>query len=609
MAASREAKLIMSLVDQVTRPGKAIAKSLGMVNQAVGKFGSGAMAPARAVSRMSQGFRKSATESAAFSAAIGLGAKKAAENVYQYQKVGNAAEAIGMMTEGQRKDLEALGRSLNEKYPFTNREIMEAAVELLRAGYTFDQTKGALADALNTSLAGDLGLGQTADILTNVAQAMRLPIETQEDAAKTTREVSDVLAFAANRSNTDIALMGTTFKYVAPLAAATGMSLKEMASATMLLANNGIKGSDAGTGLRFALARLLSPSEDAQHALARLNIDVGNFVKGARAIKATDVISQLSLAGIDAGDMEKQIQAVLDDPAIKLSPAKLTGRLTNLISEGLGQESLIDKDVLSKNLSETLSVLGTEIDFKGLIRALKDNPESQALIPKIFGIRHGPKMLALMAGDLDGVLADLEAKYSGAADRMSKTRIKGVVGDVTRLAAALDNLTMTLSNTGVLTSAMKALKGMAEGINEIGDLNPKILEFGTYALLSLAAVAPLGFALTGAGAAAALLLNPITGIVAALATLAAINVGPIAQAISTFANSAQAAFSPQITAGVTNAIEALKQFVTFKIDGGQAAALKQLAKDLGEGFAGAVNAAGAALPDLERIAGSIVASR
>ncbi len=606
MAASKEAKLIMSLVDHVTGPGKAIARSLGMVDRSVRSFGSASMAPARAVGQMGRSFRRSATDSAMFSAAIGLGARKAAENVYQFEKTGNAAEAIGMMTEQQREAIEAYGRVLNVDFPFKNKDIMEAAVELLRAGYTFEQTMGSLKDALNTSLAGDIGLGRTADILTNVAQAMRLPIATQQETAETTKRVSDVLAYAANRSNTDIEKMGITFKYVAPLAAATGMSLEEMAAATMLLANNGIKGSDAGTGLRFALGRILKPSKEASKALDLLNIDLGNFIEGARRINATDVVSQLSLDGIDASGMEKQIQKILDDPADKLSPAKLTGKLTAFISEALGAEDLIDKDVLSNNLSETLTVLGTQIDFKGLLRSLRDNPQSQALIPTIFGVRHGPKMMALMAGDMDGTLAALEEKYRGAADRMSKIRMKGVVGDVARFVAVMDNLTMTLSDSGVLESARKALQGMAVAIAKIGETNPKVLELGTYALLALATIAPLGFAMSGAAAAAALLLNPITGIVAALGTLVAFNFSAIKDFFSVFSSSFATGIDAEIVGRFRDLSSAIGDFFTQPwVTGQNADAFGQFARNMGIGLADGVNQAYEAIGRLKEVGAAI----
>ena len=96
-----------------------------------------------------------------------------------------------------------------------------------------------------------------------------------------------------------------------------------------------------------------------------LNINVADFVKGARQVNATDVVEGLALDGIDASGLEKSIQQVLEDPNLKRSPAKLVAKLSNLISEQLGDDGLIDKKTLSDSLTETLTVMGTQVDFAG----------------------------------------------------------------------------------------------------------------------------------------------------------------------------------------------------------------------------------------------------
>lgn len=454
------------------------------------------------------------------------GASRAAQNVYEYEKMGNAAQAVGLWTDAQREALESYAQELNRDFPFTNKDILSAAFELNRAGQTFAQTMGSLRSTLNVSLAGDLGLQETADIMTNVAQAMRLPIETAEQTAETMKRVGDTLAYAATNSNTDIAQMGIVFKYVAPLAAATGMSLEEMASASMILANNGIKASNAGTGLRFALTRILKPSKEALKAFDRLNINIGEYIQGARQIRGGDVVSQLSLDGIDASEYVAQIDAILQDPAIKKAPAKLVAAISDMLAEEMGT-SLIDRKVLSDTLSDTLTVLGTQIDFRGLIRTLRDNPEAEAVLPAIFGVRHGAKIMALLAQDLDAAVENLQGGAGGAADKMSRIRTKGVVGDWMEFVAVVDNLTMTLAKSGLLADASQALTALTVAIDKLAESGPGLLSIGAKAFAAAALIAPLGWIASGvAGAVSALAIA--AGAVATPLGLAALALGGFA---------------------------------------------------------------------------------
>ncbi|EFO32140.1 family phage tail tape measure protein [Roseibium sp. TrichSKD4] len=518
MSTAREAKLILRLVDGVSAPARAVVGALGRVSGGLNGIGRASMVVPNALGRSGRAMRRASTDAAMLSAPILAGAGAAAKSVYEYEKMGNAAEAVGTLTTKQREDLEAYGKELNKDFPFVNKDILEASFELLRSGQKFDQMMGSLRSTLNTSLAGDIGLGKTADIMTNIAQAMRLPMETSEQAAKTMEEISDVLAYSANESNTNIEEMAVNFRYVAPLAAATGMSLKEMAVSSMMLANNGIKGSNAGTGLRFALTRLLKPTKQAYAAMSHLGIKVDDFVKSARKVSAKELINTLSLDGINVEHLEKDFDRVLNDPKFAKSPQKLIAQLSDLVSSEMG-EGIVDRKVLSDSLSQSLLALGTQVDLKGFLNAVRDHPDAEALFPVIFGVRHSPKMMALLAGDIDATLDELEKKYSGAADRMSRTRMKGVVGDVAKLNAAFDNLIITISKAGVLKRAVEVIKAGTGALGKLQEASPTVLEFGTYAALAAAAIAPLGFVIAGLTSVLGLLINPLAWAVGGLIAL------------------------------------------------------------------------------------------
>lgn len=523
MSSGREAKLIMRLIDGVSGPGKAIAGTLATVTAATKSLRAASLAAPAAVGAMGKAARRSAVNTAPMSAGIIMAATASARAVYGYEKMGNAAQAVGQITEEQRDTLEAYSMALNTDFPALNKDILGAAFELNRAGMTFEQMMGSLRSTLNVSLAGDIEIPETADIMTNIAQAMRLPMATREQVAASMKEVEDVLAYSATKSNTDIRQMAVVFRYVAPLAAATGQSLKELAAFSMELANNGIKASNAGTGLRFALMSLIAPSKKAMKAFEALNINPANFIQGAQKVSAAALAQQLSLDGIDATALIPDMQRLLDDPALSKSPLKLVAAMGDMITNELGGEGFIDRKILADSLTESLTVLGTQIDFRGLLKAFRKHPNAEAYFNDIFGKRHAAKIMALLAGDVEAKLSQMEANYRGAADRMARIRVKGIVGVWMRLQAAWENFNIRLSKTGMLEDISTAITSVTTSITELSKQNPELLKFGAYTALAVGALAPLGFLLSGLGATAAFALNPLTWVGAGLATIAAMN--------------------------------------------------------------------------------------
>ncbi|MEM9733933.1 MAG: phage tail tape measure protein [Pseudomonadota bacterium] len=557
--ANRESRLTLRLIDGVSGVAPKILGSLNRLTSASKAFTAGG-ALSTGLKKMGRRARYAAADTGALSTGFAMGGAAAARTVFEFTKVGNAMQAVGNLSDVQRGKLTSYAKELNSQFSFTNTDILKGASELGRAGQSFEQIMGSLRSTLNVSLAGDLDLGKTADIITNVTQAMRLPADTAKSVAESTARVGDALAYAATNANADISDMAVTFKYVAPLAAATGMSMERMAASTMELANNGIKGSNAGTGLRFMLARMLSPTKKMNKALARLNIDLGDFIKGAQTITAEDFTRVMAADGIDAAPFKKQIDKVFSDKSLNKSPAKMTAALTRIISEGLGKDSIIDRATLAEKINETVSALGTQVDFGGFINALRKNPLSEALMGDIFGKMHVAKALALMAGDVESTLAKLERDYRGAADRMSKIRMKGVVGDWYRLKAAVENFTLTLSDTGILSDFTAGIKSFTSSLTALSKANPDLLKTGAYAALALAAIAPLGFALSGMASALSLLVNPLALVAGGIAYLAFQNWGLIKRGFSALKAGISDAIDPATIETLKRWKEGLKAF-------------------------------------------------
>src|SRR5690606_21610418 len=437
-------QLTVRLIDAVSAPARAVAQAIRGIGTAVDQTNAKRLTLGGAITRMrtevaaaARDFKRHADDlSRAVSLPVSLITGFGARAVYEFQKVGNAVQAVTGMTDEQRASLEAYGQDLNKLFPFTNKEIMQAAFELARAGLNFEQVMGSLRESLNLALAGDIGLGESADISTNILTAMRLPMETAEQVRESLLRVNDAIAYAAVRSNTDIRMMGDTFKYVGPMAAAAGMSIEEVTAAAMVMANNGIRASEAGVALRSALVRMVKPTKPMLRALEQLNINLDDFVKRGREITAQDVVSSLQADGIDASQFAAQIEEVLKDPALKGSIPELTTRLVEIIA---GDGSVVDKSTLAEAITETLTAAGAEVDFFGFLRALKEKGADIGHIANVFDARQGSRLITLLAGNLEQVLAEVIEQAAGATQRMASTRMKGIVGDVAALAAAFDN--------------------------------------------------------------------------------------------------------------------------------------------------------------------------
>lgn len=176
--------------------------------------------------------------------------KPAVDFEYAMAKVGaitsEAADSQGF------KSLTELARELGRTTQYTSAQAAEAMQFLGMAGFNTQQILKATPAALNLAIAGNMDLGRTADIASNILTGFGIKAE------ETTR-VTDVLAQAARTTNVDVSMLGETMKYAAPVAAAVGGTLEETAVLAGVLGDAGIQATMSGTMLRAAYLRLAAP--------------------------------------------------------------------------------------------------------------------------------------------------------------------------------------------------------------------------------------------------------------------------------------------------------------------------------------------------------------
>lgn len=168
------------------------------------------------------------------------------------------------------EDLAALtdkAKEMGAKTKFSATESAEAMQYMAMAGWKTGDMLNGIEGIMNLAAASGEDLATTSDIVTDALTAFGL-------SAQDSTHFADVLAQASSNANTNVGMMGETFKYVAPVAGAMGYSAEDVATAVGLMANSGIKASQAGTSLRTILTRMAKPTKEVQTAMDQLGVSV-----------------------------------------------------------------------------------------------------------------------------------------------------------------------------------------------------------------------------------------------------------------------------------------------------------------------------------------------
>lgn len=204
----------------------------------------------------------------AFTVAAVAGFEKKIVSTYatyddQMRKVQAVSGATGKQFEMLRGKAEELGA----KTRFSATEAGQGMEMLARAGWKTGEIMQGIGPVLNFATANAIDLGQAAGIVSDGLSQFGLK-------AKDTTMFTDVLSATAAAANTDINLLGETFKYVGPVAGSLGYKIQDVSVAIGLMANKGIKGSQAGTSLRTALTKLANPLGDSGKKMKELGISI-----------------------------------------------------------------------------------------------------------------------------------------------------------------------------------------------------------------------------------------------------------------------------------------------------------------------------------------------
>lgn len=205
-------------------------------------------------------------------------------------------KAISGATEEQFATLREAAIQMGADSVFGATDAAKALEYMGMAGWDTQQMMDGLPGIINLAAASGEELGSVSDIVTDALTAFGL---SAADAA----HFSDVLAAASTSSNTNVGMMGATFKYAAPLAGALGYSIEDCAVAIGLMANAGIKGEQAGTSMRAMLTNLANPTDRTADAMTALGISLTD--SSGKMLPMSTLIGNLRTAFAGLTETEK----------------------------------------------------------------------------------------------------------------------------------------------------------------------------------------------------------------------------------------------------------------------------------------------------------------
>ena len=232
---------------------------------------------------------------------------------------------------------------------------------------------------MNLAAASGEDLATTSDIVTDALTAFG---KSAEDSGR----LADIMAAASSNANTNVAMMGESFKYVAPVAGAMGYSMEDTALAIGLLANSGIKAGQGGTALRTMLTNLAKPTDDMAAKMQQLGISLEDGEGNMYSLR--EVMGQLREGFSDIRMPADEFQASMADLQSqfdegKISEDKYIDATMELMKQAYGAEGALKAEAAATIAGKTgmaglLAIVGaSEEDFNKLANAI-DNSKGTA---------------------------------------------------------------------------------------------------------------------------------------------------------------------------------------------------------------------------------------
>ena len=392
--------------------------------------------------------------------ALGSAVKVTSDFDSQMSKVKAISGANGEEFDQLRDKARELGASTK----FSATEAAQGFEYMGMAGWKTEDMLSGISGIMNLAAASGEELGTTSDIVTDALTAFGM----QADEAG---RFADILASAATNANTNVSMMGESFKYVAPVAGALGYSAEDIAVALGLMANSGIKADMAGTSLRNMFQRLAKPTKESYNAMVQLGLSIADSEGNAYSFR--EIMDQIrtSFAGVDVDLNEYNNSLDTLDSMLQngeISQEKYDEMLNQLNVDLLGTAGS-EKARYAAMLGGTRAMSGllaianaTEEDYEKLTQAIDNSSDSFARLTDGSVV---PLNEALETG------AEVVETYNGQAEAMANTMLDNLGGDITILKSALQELAISFGDLMMpaLREIVEKVQGLVDWLNSLDE--------------------------------------------------------------------------------------------------------------------------------------------
>lgn len=416
---------------------------------------------------------------------VGLGAAAVKTAADFEQSMAQVAAVAGLDTAGAEFEaLSAKAKEMGATTKFSASEAADAFNYMAMAGWDAGQMMDGIAGIMDLAAASGEDLALTSDIVTDALTGFGL-------SAKDSAHFADVLAKASSSANTNVAMMGESFKYVAPVAGSLGFSIEDVSVALGLMANSGIKASQAGTALRSFFTNLVHPTGQAKDAIEELGISITNLDGTTKPLGQVMEELRAKFAGLTEAERAQYAAMLAGQEGMSglLAIVNASDEDFNKLTESIGAANGTAKEMADTMMNTT----------EGAMLKLKSALEGLAIS---FG-----EVLIPMVTDFINWLAEVVSKFNEMDESTRNMIVK-----VGLFAAALGPVLT------VLGTLVKTFTSVSSGIKLITGTVSQLVAY-----FSGAAVPLTGFAakLAAIGPAIASAAGPIAAVVAAVGVLVA----------------------------------------------------------------------------------------
>lgn len=411
-------------------------------------------------------------------------------------------QAISGATGQELEQLKEKAREMGEKTKFSATESAEALQYMSMAGWKTNDMLDGLEGIMNLAAASGESLALVSDIVTDALSAFGME-------AKDAGKFSDILAAASSNANTNVAMMGETFKYVAPIAGAMKYSAEDTAIAIGLMANSGIKASQSGTSLRQVLMGLQGGVEVATKSGEKFRIEVENQDGTMRDFRS--VLIDLRTAFGEMTDAQKAQNAESIAGKVGMSgllaivnaSEKDFNKLAKAVDNSAGKSKEM-ADIMNATAQGQLTLLNSKLESLGITIGAR-------ILPHVNKFIDGLSNLIEWFGNLGEGTQDAIMKFglytaaTGLALKAVGTLTKGLGGLVKGVGSSIRFMAKFTKETSLLGKAAK----LASGTNGVGGVVSAVKLLAPAAAVAGAGVAALAVGVQAAKTQSELLTRSV----------------------------------------------------------------------------------------------------